>query len=306
MILALGTVFPVFALILIGWAAGKRGILPATAVDGLNGFVVKLALPVLMFQFVAEADWRSLWHPHFVLALGGGMVLVFGATLLLARRQGLGEASIEALAAAYPNTAFMGIPIAQALFGAAGLAAAVIASLLTVCALFALTIMLVEYELHRERGLGHAALGVLRGLALNPLVFAPVLGGVWALTGIALPVPLHDLASLLGRAASPVALVTIGLFLAFTPAGGATARVAPLVLLKLVVQPLVTLLLVWLLAVPQPWGTAAILLAALPTGTGPFMVAALYRRDAAVIARVILVSTLISAATVSALVALTG
>ena len=305
MLLALGTVFPVFALILVGWVAGRRAILPEIAVGVLNGFVVRLALPALTFQFVAEADWPALWHPDFLIAMTAGIVVIFAATIIATvRRAGLGEASIDGLAAGYANTAFMGIPIATALFGDEGLAGAVIASLLTVCLLFAVAIMFVEYEAHAERGLARAARGVLVGLARNPLVTAPAAGGLWALTGWALPGPLHQLTTLLGSAASPVALVTIGLFLATTPAGGAAvSRVAPLVALKLVAQPLVTFACVWLLAVPAPWGPIAVLIAALPTGTGPFMLARLYDRDAAVIARVILVTTLLSAVTVSLLVA---
>ena len=53
---------------------------------------------------------------------------------------------------------------------------------------------------------------------------------------------------------------------------------------------------------PRPWFEAAILLAALPTGTGPFMLAKLYEREAATTSRTILVSTVLSVVTVSALV----
>jgi hypothetical protein len=40
-------------------------------------------------------------------------------------------------------------------------------------------------------------------------------------------------------------------------------------------------------------------MAALPTGTGPFMLAEFYRREAEVTARVVLVSTILSVLTVS-------
>jgi len=305
MLTALGIVFPVFALILIGWIAGRRAILPGDAVGALNGFVVRLALPFLLFRFVAQADWSALWHPGFVVAMAGGIAVVFAATMIAAPRdRGMAERSIEALAASYANTAFMGIPIGQALFGPAGVAAAVIASLLTVCLLFAFAILLVEIDIHRGRGPAHAARGVLLSLVRNPIVIAPALGGIWALTEIALPGPVDRLAELLGAAASPVALVTIGLFLAGAPKAAASARVAPLVAIKLVVQPVVTLALAWLLGVPPLWAAMATLIAALPTGTGPFMLARLYDREAAVIARVILVTTILSAVTIPLLAVL--
>lgn len=66
----------------------------------------------------------------------------------------------------------------------------------------------------------------------------------------------------------------------------------------------------WGLAVlfrlPPVLAHTAVLLAALPTGTGPFMLAEFYRREAAVTAKVILVSTIVSLATVSGYLAVAG
>jgi malonate transporter and related proteins len=45
-------------------------------------------------------------------------------------------------------------------------------------------------------------------------------------------------------------------------------------------------------ALPQPLVQVAVLLAALPTGTGPFMLAEFYQREAQVASRTILLSTL--------------
>lgn len=300
-------VLPVFALILTGWGAGRAGILPAPAVDLLNAYVTRLALPVLLFHFVAGADWAELWQPRFVAALGGGIAILFTLTvLLMPRRHGMTGRSVAALAAAYANTAFLGIPIGGALFGAPGIAGAVIASLLTVCAIFAIGLLLVEVDRHREHGIVAAVPRVLRAVLANPLVAGPLAGALWALTGLALPGPVDQFATLLGNTAPPVALVTIGLFLANMPGGdGAPARIVwPLVAAKLLLHPLLTACLVWALAVPQPWAAIAILIAALPTGTGPFMLAKLYDEGAGVAARTVLLTTLIASLTVPLLASL--
>jgi predicted permease len=73
---------------------------------------------------------------------------------------------------------------------------------------------------------------------------------------------------------------------------------------KLILQPMLT----WTLAVfvfhlPPALTQSATLLAALPTGTGPFMLAEFYNREAAVTSRVILISTVLSVLTVSAYLA---
>lgn len=305
MLTAFSVVLPVFSLIVIGWFVGRRGYLPGNAVDVLNGYVIRIALPLLLFQFVAEADWRTLWHPGFATAFALGVVTIFIATYALNRRHGSAtHCSISALSASYANTAFLGIPISHALFGATGMAAAVVASLLTVGAIFAVSILLIEIDLHRSKGWARATRGVLISLARNPLITAPVLGGIWTLSGYPLPAPVRQVTSLLGASASPVALVTIGLFLALPRPDAARGNIGSLVALKLIGQPLVTFGFVTMLAVPAPWSILAVLIAALPTGTGPFMAAQLYRHDAAQTAKVILITTILSAATISALVAL--
>jgi len=300
----LDTVLPIFALIAAGFGFARWRGLGADAVALLNGFVVWLALPALLFRAVAIAPVAELWQPGFLLAFTAGMAAAFIGAMLLphGRRTDLATRAIDGLCAGYANTAFIGIPLLQGLFGAAGVAPAIMATLLTVCLLFALACLLIEIDVHRDHPPLAAAGRVFLALLRNPLVLSPLLGGLWNAAGAALPPPIDSLTSLLGSAATPVALVTIGMFLAQPGERGPTRGLVPLLLLKLVLQPAVTALaLIALPGTPPLWSKAAILIAALPTGTGPFMVAQLYDRALALSSRTILISTLLSALTVSAL-----
>ncbi|MDE0878770.1 MAG: AEC family transporter [Sphingomonas bacterium] len=296
----LGAVLPIFAIILAGYVFARMRQLGADAVTVLNAYVVWVALPALLFDFVAEADWATLAQPRFVLVFATSMLAIFGVSLI-SGNQRLARRSIDALAASYSNTAYLGIPLAGALLGPTGTAAAVIASLLTVCALFALSVMLVEIDLAPRvpvaRRIGGVALSVVR----NPLVAAPLAGGLWAVTGLAMPFAPQMFLKLLGQTASPVALVTIGVFLAQPRARSSAIDLGRAVCLKLVAQPLVTLALLLIFPLPRPWAAAALLIAALPTGTGPFMVAQLYAQDVTLTARTILVTTVLSVFSVTAL-----
>jgi predicted permease len=112
---------------------------------------------------------------------------------------------------------------------------------------------------------------------------------------------------MLGGAASPCALVALGLFLAQSRKveRETVNAIAFLVSVKLIVQPLATwLLAVYVFGLPPLMAESAALLAALPTGTGPFMLAEHYRREAAITSNVILYSTVISVVTLSAFLAL--
>lgn len=299
---------PVFVLILLGWVIGRRHVLGANAVDVLNLFVTQIALPALLFRAMATITPADLANTGFLLAFAFPMLACCAASFLLDRQRSLATTAIDALSAGYANTAYMGIPICLLLLGQHALLPAVLASLLTVCALFALAIVLVELDLQETpnfvRTLGHVALSLIR----NPLVAGPVLGGLYAATRLPLPDTLLSLLTLLGNTASPVALVTIGLFLAeaaATPVRPAT--LASLVSLKLLVQPALTAALAYGVFRMDPlWARCAVLLAAMPTGTGPFMLAKLYGRDAGLTSRTILVSTVLSVLTVSVAITLLG
>jgi predicted permease len=313
--LVVEAVLPLFALILAGYVCGWRGLFGPGATSALNLFVVWLALPALLFQALAEAHWSELDRPAFVAAIALGMLATFVPWVALARRgrraTPLPDASIEALAASYPNTGFMGIPLCLAVFGRAGLQPAIIATILTACLLFGLSLALIEIGLQPDRAAGGAIVKAAATLARNPLLVAPALGALFAIAHIPRPAPLTRFTSLLGGAASPCALVTIGLFLAQNRGIGDDGRgrrqtriIAAIVALKMLVQPAVTGVLVFaVFDLPRPWSTAALLLSALPIGTGPFMLAKLYDREAAVTSRAILLSTVVSLVTTSLLVA---
>ena len=73
---------------------------------------------------------------------------------------------------------------------------------------------------------------------------------------------------------------------------------------KLLVHPAITAILAyWIFPLPRLWADTALLLSALPIGTGPFMLAELYQREAAAMSRAILISTTGSLLTISLILA---
>lgn len=306
MLAVVEAVFPVFGLILLGYLAARRNLLGPAAGDVLNTFVVWLALPALLFGAMAGISWDELNEPGFTAAMLLGMLAVFFLSFLAPGepRRALADRSINGLNASYPNSGYMGIPLCLAVFGPQALPATVIGMVLTTCALFIVAIVLIEVDLQKEPGIWRMARKVGGALCTNPLLVAPAIGLALSTAGIGLPSPVERFTTLLGAAASPCALVTIGLFLAHTAGDGEGRTVARLVILKLLVQPVVTAVLVfYVFSMPLMWAQVAVLLSALPTGTGPFMLAKLYDRDIVATSRSILLSTVISVLTISALIA---
>jgi malonate transporter len=229
------------------------------------------------------------------------------------RRNRLSGAAIEGLSAGYANTAFIGIPLCLGVFGPAGLPPVMLATLLTVCLLFAFSIVLVELDQQAGQSVARTLLEVSVSTLLNPLVAAPLAGAAVNVAGLALAAPVERFTSLLGAAASPCALVTIGLFLAGSGRAPVSLTqvsliaVSRVVAAKLLLQPALTAILaVTVFRLDPLWTRAAVLIAALPVGTGPFMLARLYRREADVVSRATLISTVLSLVTVSLLLAWIG
>ena len=303
----LNAALPIFALILTGYLCGRFGMFDKTATDNLNRFAVYLALPALMFIAMSKITPEQVHQVGFAAAFAGGMVVTFALGYVLTRWRGrpMANASIAGLDAGYANTGFMGIPLSLLVFGADSAPAAVIATLFTACVLFLFSIVLIELDMHRELGPWTTVGKVARSLLLNPLLIAPVAGLCVGLGGIGIPAPFERFAALLGDAASPVALVCIGLFLAQERVGGGDAvSIGVLSVLKLVVQPAITAwLALYVFDMPPLWSHVAILLSALPIGSGPFTIAKLYGLEVGVTSGAILISHIISVATVSLLVA---
>ncbi|HVJ51907.1 MAG TPA: AEC family transporter [Aliidongia sp.] len=299
----LSTVLPIFALIFAGWLVRRVGVLGPHATTELNRFVVYLALPALLFDIVANAHPAEIWQPGFIAAFGLGCFAVFALTLLIRRRRPrhLADAAIDGLGAAYGNTGFMGFPLVLVAIGRDALAPTLVATIITVSILFGVAIIMIEIGLQTEKRRAHMIMKIVRRLIRNPLLMAPALGALVPLAGATVPASAETFLKLLGAAASPCALVALGLFLAQKREAGEREAKSTILLVgfKLLLQPAIVWLLAGFFGLPPLLSHTAVLLSALPTGTGPFMLAEFYRREAAVTSSVILTSTILSLLTVS-------
>lgn len=296
---------PVFGLVLTGWIAGRLGVLGDESAAALNRFVYYFALPPVLFVFTARAPLERTLNWPFLGAFLGGTAICLAVALLADRlwfRNNPAEAALAGLTAVFANTAYMGVPLLLTAQGPDGALPAIVATLASTTLLIGGTIA----RLESRRAAGPSAIriaGQVGGMLLrNPLLLAPFLGMAVAAAGLPIPKPVGNYLDLLAASAGPAALFALGLSLNGREIAGDAVEVAWLTLLKLVVHPLATWLLVTYVVVVEPaWARAAIILAALPAGALVFVVAQQYdvyvrRASAAVLA-----TTALSVATVSAL-----
>jgi len=313
----LAVTVPFFALVLCGWLAAQRRVLPESAIPGLNAFVLYFALPCMLFRFGVSTPLLELLNPSVLLVylLGALAIVGFTIAVTLNAQVHLKDAAFGALVAAFPNTGFMGVPLLVALFGAAAAGPVICTVLADLLVTSSLCIALAQAHEASRHGGRAAALNALRGALSNPLPWAIALGALFSVAGWRLLGPVDTIVRMLGDAASPVALFTIGavLWRAGQHAHTKTppAQFVPVALIKLLLHPLVVFLLGLAareLGAPLSAFELMVLTlaAALPSASNVSMLAERYGADDGRIARIILTSTTIAFASFSALAWLFG
>lgn len=295
-------------MIAAGYGARRLAVMPEGSGTLLGHFVAWIALPVLMFNIAATTDWRAVWNTGFVAASLLGSVMLFGVGMGIGRLRGLavGDIAVDGLNASYSNVGYLGLPLFLLAVGPVSAPYVMIATSLILMPLFALAVGTIELRQHRNQGVAHAVGKAALGVVKNPVLAVSLAGVAWWATGWELPKVAERFTHLLGGAASPTALVAIGLTLAERPLTEAIGSrfVLMLTTAKLIVHPLVTAVIAYgLLGMSGIPAFMAVAIAALPTGTAPFMIAGFYARDGKVTSGTILMTTLISVMTLSLLLA---
>lgn len=303
----LAVTIPFFALVLAGYLAAWRHILPESAIPGLNAFVLYFALPCMLFRFGMNTPVLELLNPVVLgVYLLAALVLVFFTVAVTWNdKVGLKDAAFGALVAAFPNTGFMGVPLLAALMGPAAAGPTISIVLADLFVTSSLCIGLAQ--LHGAQGGARTAvLRALRGAVSNPLPWSIALGGLASATGFRPAGPVDEIVKMLADSATPVALFTIGAVLwrarqhvhTRTP----LQHYLPLALIKLLLHPL---LIVLLGGAARHLGaplssfqlTVLTLAAALPSASNVSLLAERYGADNGRVARIIMSSTVMAFAT---------
>jgi malonate transporter and related proteins len=311
--------FPFFALVLCGYVAARHRMLPLGAIPGLNTFVLYFALPCMLYRFGAGTPIAQLLDAAAasVYLLCALATVIFVVWTSRNSRIGWNDASFGALVAAFPNTGFMGVPLLVALLGAQAAGPAILTILLDLLITTSLCIALSRLDGADEHGASEAAKNALKGVAINPMPWAIVLGGVASALQWEPIKPLAQTIGLLADSASPVALFTIGAVLARSQYIAAQEEhdpmpwrdFVPVALIKLLAHPV----LVWGvgnagIALGLPLSrfalTVMVLVAALPSASNVALLAERFGADTGRIARIILLTTAAAFLTFSAAVAL--
>jgi len=296
-------ILPVFAILFVGYAAGAIQLFPSTrnAIAVLNRFSLYIAAPLLIFAGMVDPSLDLPLRPGFYLAHVLALLVGLLVVLLLKQTARLRpHAGTLALAVAYGNITFLGIPVLHRAFGDGALGLAALSS--GVHTLLAMTIGPALFLLWNDEGRASSSGGtdVLRRLVRQPLVWAPILGLVMRAFGDTAQAVMFDYAMILGVSAGPVAIFMLGLYVWESRAALKKLRIPAVaaVTLKLLVLPIITAGVLLLLSpyfVLSPMEKAVVLSqSAMPTAITTYSLAEEYNNDRETVASAAILSAILS------------
>jgi malonate transporter len=302
----LGLILPLFGLIFLGAVTARITKQPVEALGWMNTFIVYVALPALFFNLLSKTPVEKLASWGFIFTSVGTTFAIFWGIILigwLARRGNLGERAVQGLAGAYGNIGYMGPAIAILALGEN--AAIPVALIFCFENIMHFTQMpaLMAISGGRKTSLPSLILEIARRIAFHPFIIATAIGVLAAYFHFSAPGPVEKLLSYLSSAAAPCALFALGVTLALRPLKRVPVELSYIVPIKLIVHPALTYVLLSLVGDFDPiWVATATLLASLPTATNVFVIAQQYSSWVERASAVILVTTILSVATVSVLI----
>lgn len=277
-----GTLALVFALVALGYALAWARVTREGTGEALGDFVLSVAIPVLLFRTLAEADFAGtnpmrLWAVYFTAILATWVL----ATLAL--RRGFGRDAragvVAGLSAGFSNLVLLGIPMILAVFGREGFE--VLSLILAVHLPIMMAASVILYELAERRdGVATGALDrrsvalrLLRNMAKNPIVIGILAGLAWRVVPFDMPGLAAEIIDRLAGLAGTLALISLGMSLhrfgiARNAPQGATTAV-----LKVAFMPAVALGMALLLGLPAAVAHVVVVCAAMPTGVNPYLIA---------------------------------
>ncbi|MBP7142037.1 MAG: AEC family transporter [Opitutaceae bacterium] len=293
---------PIFLLIALGGALQRAGFFDTGFLSGANKLTYWVGLPALIFISLMKADHADVSMGRLLLTLVLATLLSSGLAWLTARAIGVkqGVEGTWAQAAFRGNLTFVGLPLILTTPGLPVTAAILtLAPLLVIYNGLSVSLLL----LSRHRGAEGIGRMLAKEIARNPIIVASLAGGAAYLLDLTLWLPIHRSIDLISGMAVPLALICIGGALVLTPLRGNRRLAVYAAIFKTAVSPLIGYGAGRLAGLGQGELKVVLILMACPTAAASYTMVRELGGDENVAASSIVMSTLLSMASLSIILA---
>ena len=202
-------IFLIFALILVGFVAGKAHLVSEQASKDLSAILVEITLPASIFSsMLRELETDLLINAALLFFIGFAcLALEYGAGRLLVkffriRKENQGLFLYNSM---FTNASFMGFPVANAIFGSVGVFLASIVNLSLTITTFSFGIGLVRGDQESKEKFS------LRKNVFTNINIAIILGMICFLTGFRFPEPAENFIAYFANVTTPMSMLVVGL-----------------------------------------------------------------------------------------------
>ncbi|MBE6555428.1 MAG: AEC family transporter [Ruminococcaceae bacterium] len=252
LLFAVSAIMPIVAMVAIGYLLKRTGLISQSYAQITNKLVFRLFLPAMLFLNIYRIEDPGDMELGFMLYALAAVLLTFlvclPLTVLITREQRRRGALLQSTFRS--NNALIGVPLAEALCGTAGVVAAALLSAAIIPLYNILAV--VSLSLFRTDGKRVSVKKMLLDIVKNPLIESIALAlavlairGVLAANGVdfrlsELPV-LFDVLQFLSNVATPLALLALGAQFEFRAIAGYRKELLFGVTVRTVLSPLVFL-----------------------------------------------------------------
>jgi len=273
----LGIITPVLIISAIGYAYAR---LQKPDMTWINRMSTDLLYPLLIYTSMASKDFNII---DYLPLIGGGLLVLFGSGIIAWGAAKVLNYNVRAFIPSmmFTNVANMGLPLTLLAFGQEMLPAAV-------------SLFMAFSLVHFTIGIRICAPDVsMKGILRGPMLWAMIGGVVSSLLGISLPDWLATSTKLLGDAAIPLGLFTVGV-------GFASFKVErwSIGLIGAVLCPISGLVIAWPLVRILPLSPSLqgilLLYAALPPAVMNYIFADRYQQEPGLVSAIVVVGNIAS------------
>ena len=286
-----------FLMMFVGFIAARIGIVTPEFRKRLSTFTLYIASPcvILSSALSSTIPASGMLTVLLVAALFFAVMIALAQVITRLMRCKPSERGLDVLMLVYTNVGFMGMPVVDSVYGPDGVAMVAMFILMFNLTFFSYGVALIS---------GGAKLRA-KDLS-NPCIFAAVGALLLALTGLRLPAVIESTLASLGNMNTPLAMLIIGASLCHSDlrASLTNPRLYKISFVRMLVLPLLILGLVKLLPVSAMLAGVTVIMAAMPVAGNCAMLSDMYTPEDMTASQAVIVSTLISAATLPMVCAL--
>lgn len=262
---------PIYIAIALGYGLTRWGFFQKVDMRAFGTFVVKVAMPALLFNALSQRKVADILNGDYVGAYALASLLTIGISIFWAVRISKTSRSLSsclAMGMSCPNSGFVGYPVMLLSLGPlASVAGVALALNMMVENLLLIPLLLAWAETGQGQNRWQTILvQTLKGMFYNPMIWGIVLGFAFSWFEWQLTPSLSRTVNLFAQASGALSLFVIGGSLVGLSVQGMGTRVAQIAAGKLLLHPLMMLVvLLFIVPIHDPvlW-TAALLTCAMP------------------------------------------